>query len=72
MVATRDDDWPYTSGELAAMLGVTPRTVARWCREGAILDVYQTAAGRWRIARPVRLDGSLGRHQRTLELLGRP
>ena len=60
---------PWSTGELAARLGVNARTVAGWCRDGLVDTCYQTPAGRWRIDRPVRLDGSLARHQRMLDLL---
>jgi excisionase family DNA binding protein len=37
-----------TTGEVAKMLGVTPLTVWRWCKEGKIKAI-RTAGGQYRI-----------------------
>lgn len=43
---------PLTTSEAAERLGVEPRTVAKWCRDGRLPNAYKTGSdgdGEWRI-----------------------
>lgn len=43
---------PLTTSEAAEQLGVEPRTVAKWCRQGRLPNAYKTGEdgeGEWRI-----------------------
>jgi excisionase family DNA binding protein len=37
---------------LAKEMGVTPRTVRRWCNQGKIPGAYRTKGGHWRLRKP--------------------
>jgi excisionase family DNA binding protein len=40
---------------LAAEMGVTRRTVQRWCEAGKVPGAYRTKGGHWRLRKPARI-----------------
>jgi excisionase family DNA binding protein len=42
---------PYTASDVSKMLGVIPKTVARWAFEGKVPGAFKTPGGHWRFDR---------------------
>jgi hypothetical protein len=47
---------------LASEMGVTRRTVTRWCTAGKVPGAYRTNGGHWRLRKPRRIERCWGRY----------